>query len=537
MMKKMKCLFLLPILLLPLIFFSCDNDNDDQTDKPNVVELSVDKPTLSFVQGDGEQTVKIISGNGDYTVKSLNSSVATASLSGENIIVKAQSDQEVGSTTILLTDGKSKNVKIEVLVGKFWELEVSPTSIVIPKNAKAPITIKTGNNDYVATIISGDTYASIDQIENNIFEVTGVDYGSSVIRITDGRGKTADISVEVIAMEITLDKSSVDIQGVKASGKVNILTGNTGYYISSIYPEGIVSATINGTEIALTAQDAGIAEVTVKDSQDKAISFSVTVKSMAAYLYGQYCMVMDTDNNAQSDLGNMQKVTYEIRMLLDQTRGLGAIMGLEGSFLLRQEGEDTNTRFEISGDDLQIFSSQLIYSNRAEPKPAKWYHIAVVFDGTKTNEADKYKMYINGEPEVLTFQKTTDSYNAVNFKKHNSDPGFMIGRNCGQNWRAFWGYLAEARVWRTARSAEEIRNNMNSLSGHNNADLVGWWKFDTGVETEKFVDLSGHNLDAVSYRLEGESNGNLSKAAFPGPSTLINNKSAWGEAGFITLGQ
>jgi hypothetical protein len=90
-----------------------------------------------------------------------------------------------------------------------------------------------------------------------------------------------------------------------------------------------------------------------------------------------------------------------------------------------------------------------------------WYHIAITNDGTTA------KTYINGE---LITEGPVEGDVVV------SNRPLFIGRSLdGDSSRYFEGYIAEARLWDNARSAEEIKADMNQrLSGYEDG-LVGYW--------------------------------------------------------------
>ncbi|MDJ0554259.1 MAG: Dyp-type peroxidase [Microcoleaceae cyanobacterium MO_207.B10] len=91
----------------------------------------------------------------------------------------------------------------------------------------------------------------------------------------------------------------------------------------------------------------------------------------------------------------------------------------------------------------------------------RWYHIAITNDGTTV------KTYINGE---LSTEGPVQGEVIV------SNNPLYIGRSLdGDSSRYFHGCMAEARLWDNARSAEEIKANMNKrLTGYEEG-LVGYW--------------------------------------------------------------
>lgn len=55
----------------------------------------------------------------------------------------------------------------------------------------------------------------------------------------------------------------------------------------------------------------------------------------------------------------------------------------------------------------------------------------------------------------------------------------------------------QARIWKTARTEQEIKENLCELkSGYNTDDLVGYWIFSDGIEKSEYEDLSGHEMNA-----------------------------------------
>ena len=236
-------------------------------------------------------------------------------------------------------------------------------------------------------------------------------------------------------------------------------------------------------------------------------------------------------------LQNLEKVTFEIIFYPYYTRSMQSFIGLEGNLLLRaEEGKDTNPRFQIatkiSGlSNPYLLSQQTILSDRSGGKnPGKWYHLALVFDGTQPTVMDAYKLYIDGVLETLIPKEdkylTSKPNPTIDLTQVNNDPGLMIGRSCNDNGRVGYIYVYQARVWKTVRTAEEIKENMCELkSGYNADDLVGYWLFADGIAATKFDDLSGNGLDALVY---GHANNPFKPMEFPAteykPVPCLNHK-------------
>jgi hypothetical protein len=99
-----------------------------------------------------------------------------------------------------------------------------------------------------------------------------------------------------------------------------------------------------------------------------------------------------------------------------------------------------------------------------------WLHVAYVITTTG------YTIYINGN------EVGTGTYNGTPllFKK---DQTVIIG-SMSDNSEFFNGNIDELRIWNTARSATEIKNNLCPKSVGSNANLVAYYSFDDG-ESER----------------------------------------------------
>lgn len=101
-----------------------------------------------------------------------------------------------------------------------------------------------------------------------------------------------------------------------------------------------------------------------------------------------------------------------------------------------------------------------------------WSHVAWVADG------DTWRFYINGELDV------EESGHANHLLDENSPDGFMIGnsRTSYPNGHSN-AYYAEVRVWKCARTAEQIASAMNKRLSQAwmMSDLVGYWPLSDGV--------------------------------------------------------
>lgn len=191
------------------------------------------------------------------------------------------------------------------------------------------------------------------------------------------------------------------------------------------------------------------------------------------------------------ELKAMSKVTLECRIYVSafssHSNKISSIMGVEGNLGLRF-GD-----VKIDKDQMQVCVGQEFQpaaSTHFETK--KWYHVATVWDG-KTLDLfidGKYAGGMATDGRTVNISGDTDTY------------GFGIGA-FGQ-WdagRPLNGYVAEARVWKTARTAAELANNMNYIDPQTEG-LVAYWRMNASEANPEgsgniIKDETGHGYDAV----------------------------------------
>lgn len=188
------------------------------------------------------------------------------------------------------------------------------------------------------------------------------------------------------------------------------------------------------------------------------------------------------------ELKAMSKVTLECRIYVSafttNSNKISSIMGVEGNLGLRF-GD-----VKIDKDQMQVCVGQEFQpaaSMHFETK--KWYHVATVWDG-KTLDLFVDGKYAGGmatDGRTVNISGDTDTY------------GFGIGA-FGQwdSGRPLNGYIAEARVWNTARTAAELANNMNYIDPQTEG-LVAYWRmnaYESNGSGNIIKDETGHGYDA-----------------------------------------
>ncbi|AVM56102.1 DUF1735 and LamG domain-containing protein [Capnocytophaga sp. oral taxon 864] len=147
--------------------------------------------------------------------------------------------------------------------------------------------------------------------------------------------------------------------------------------------------------------------------------------------------------------------------------GISTFMGTEGKTLLRF-GDNG-----VEPDYLQANGQKI----DMKFKTNQWYHIALVVDGSKTI------VYVNGK-------KITE------FDSPGSLRTFYIGKSYSES-RGIVARFSELRLWKIARTAEQIKDGMYEVNP-SESGLYAYWKMNE-VKDNKIPDASGNNRDLILY--------------------------------------
>lgn len=514
MKRKLSFLFL-SALTIPFFMVSCSDDKEEQEVKP-ATDLVVDNNSVTLLQGD-EITVGITSGNGDYYVKPFDENVATATINGNKVTIKATENSQLEEnnrteTTILIVDGRKKVARVLVRVAKLWDLTVDAPEegFDLFIGEKRLVKILTGNGDYQISIPEGaDKFLEVGELSGQVIPLTAKFETGAVpvnITITDKKGKTITIPVVVNIVDLTLksnEATSLIIGGYEASTEIAITRGNGDYKLAQLtddnktYLKTAELITEDGaTKLKLTGKKLGATTLELSDAAGQKLTLPVYVNPVCYRMEYDVCFKIDIKKYAEShsEVKSMNQLTFEVVFYPTYTRSMQSFIGLESVFLLRAEAKDVNPRFEIATkingkSDPRFRSQQTIYCDDSEggrKTPGKWYHIAIVYDGTKSSTKEAYKMYINGVRETLTPADNSYEDCAPNSSLNLTDVGgndkaLLIGRS-GDSYRVGYCKVYQARMWKRALDESEIKANMcKILNAEEHSDLMGYWVFSKGV--------------------------------------------------------
>lgn len=235
MKRKFNFLFL-SALTIPFFMGSCSDDKEEQEVKP-ATDLVVDNNSVTLLQGD-EITVSITSGNGDYYVKPFDESVATATINGNKVTIKATENSQLEEnnrteTTILIVDGRKKVARVLVRVAKLWNLTVDAPEegFDLFIGEKRLVKILTGNGDYQISIPEGaDKFLEVGELSGQVIPLTAkFETGADPVNvtITDKNGVRETLTPADNSYEDCAPNSSLNLTDVGGNDKA-LLIGRSG---------------------------------------------------------------------------------------------------------------------------------------------------------------------------------------------------------------------------------------------------------------------------------------------------------------------
>lgn len=200
---------------------------------------------------------------------------------------------------------------------------------------------------------------------------------------------------------------------------------------------------------------------------------------------------------AVADVYNdLTAVTYEALVYIDRFDlsnsfgdcNISTIMGVEQYLLLRigdANFERQQLQFDGSGGGSQFGKLPSKSDPSKKLTSGVWYHVACTYDQASRTA----RIYVNGQvtDEIRDAGVTGSSEDnritlAMQALGMEESYRFCIGWSYN-DYRPLQGRIAEARVWRVARTQQEIWDNMYRLPdfrAEDYPDLIGYWKFDEG---------------------------------------------------------
>lgn len=524
-MKIVKYFFFASLLALG----ACgdDDNNKDNGTLADVVELKVDLTDIRIAQGD-ERIVNILSGNGEYVVVSANDKVVTAEVEGNTVKLKALERDNHAQSVVYLTDKYEQRVKIMVTTAATFDLKLSQTLFTLYSQVEgadeAEVRIYTGNGGYTVGFHQEEGEIAVPDCiqlytdaleETEKFRIKGIAQGSAELEVKDRQGKTAYVTVNVIAPKPILtdaDEDGVTINGAQGKKKVRIIGGNGEYKILDSGDAKIMRLEIYGNEVTVIGRRVGTTSFTITDAKNQ-VSKQITVDILPGE--PQY-MNLGRDYGVWTHFGEMvgegvaaikektnnfklTQMTWETVTRIDETNWLQTFMGKEGYFILRGGVWEGNKGRQMelvgTGDKLQLRTGHGAF------ELGKWMHIALVVDCSKGKDDynEKYKLYVNGKQVKWDDYHQTDiDYQEIDLCAGNDGGKISIGR-ASDDRRFLCGALREARIWNVCRTVEQLKANAKELQEEHPDGLLARWIFSPGASTTYVEDATNADYDLVMH--------------------------------------
>ena len=322
------------------------------------------------------------------------------------------------------------------------------------------------------------------------------------------------------ATDLVVDNNSVTLlQGDEIT--VSITSGNGDYYVKP-FDENVATATINGNKVTIKATENSQLE---ENNRTETTILIVDGRKKVARVLVRVAKLWDLTVDAPEEgfdlfIGEKRLVKiltgngdYQISIpegadkFLEVGELSGQVIPLTAKFETGADPVNVTITDKNGKSDPRFRSQQTIYCDNSEggrKTPGKWYHIAIVYDGTKSSTKEAYKMYINGVRETLTPADNSYEDCAPNSSLNLTDVGgndkaLLIGRS-GDSYRVGYCKVYQARMWKRALAESEIKANMcKILNAEEHSDLMGYWVFSKGVGgTTVFENWGngGNGLDA-----------------------------------------
>ena len=298
-MKNLRFLTL-GLTLVALLFTACKkDDNNGGEQAPQRLTLEKSAVTVKLTES---AIVRITAGNGGYKVESADKNIATAAIEQNNVKITAIAE---GQTTLTVSDAKGQKAAIAVTV----ESNIDPSERLSVE--KQTLTLVNGEEE-VNRILNAEHNGNMNlsftispagsvsiTVEDRIvngnpdgknLRVKALKVGDTQVTVKDNtNNQTTSFKVTVTAAELTIAKTAAEVE-TEATVEIRINTGNPSYTITSS-ADNIATAEVkektervagkNDTHhyVIIKGVAAGTATITLKDSQNKTVAITVTVKA------------------------------------------------------------------------------------------------------------------------------------------------------------------------------------------------------------------------------------------------------------------
>lgn len=323
-----------------------------------------------------------------------------------------------------------------------------------------------------------DVKATI-SVDASLTDAFNYRYGTDYQLLPDAYLDFSPVSVTIEAGKVNSEKVSIGFKNLMGQGEDQ--TGAMEIDKTYLLPVRLSSEDIS------TMDGSSVAYYLVKRSS------AITVAAQLTDNWIEFPL-MDTPGEVADAYNGLTALTYEAlvnvdRFDLDNKDGvcnISTVMGVEQYLLLRigdANFERQCLQFDGSGNGSQFGKLPSKSDPAKKLYSGSWYHVACTYD---QNERVA-RIYVNAKlidevKEAGVAGPTADNKITLAMRALGMPEAyqFFIGKSYN-DFRPLQGKIAEARVWRVARTGDEIWKNMYRIENpKDQKDLIGYWKFNDG---------------------------------------------------------
>lgn len=304
-------------------------------------------------------------------------------------------------------------------------------------------------------------------------------YGTDYQLLPEAYLDFSPVSVTIEAGKVNSEKVSIGFKNLMGQGEDQ--TGAMEIDKTYLLPVRLSSEDIS------TMDGSSVAYYLVKRSS------AITVAAQLTDNWIEFPL-MDTPGEVADAYNGLTALTYEALLNVDRfdlnnkdgVCNISTVMGVEQYLLLRigdANFERQCLQFDGSGNGSQFGKLPSKSDPAKKLYSGSWYHVACTYD---QNERVA-RIYVNGKlidevKEAGVAGPTADNKITLAMRALGMPEAyqFFIGKSYN-DFRPLQGKIAEARVWRVARTGDEIWKNMYRIENpKDQKDLIGYWKFNDG---------------------------------------------------------
>ena len=304
-------------------------------------------------------------------------------------------------------------------------------------------------------------------------------YGTGYQLLPEAYLDFSPVSVTIEAGKVNSEKVSIGFKNLMGQGEDQ--TGAMEIDKTYLLPVRLSSEDIS------TMDGSSVAYYLVKRSS------AITVAAQLTDNWIEFPL-MDTPGEVADAYNGLTALTYEALVNVDRfdlnnkdgVCNISTVMGVEQYLLLRigdANFERQCLQFDGSGNGSQFGKLPSKSDPAKKLYSGSWYHVACTYD---QNERVA-RIYVNGKlidevKEAGVAGPTADNKITLAMRALGMPEAyqFFIGKSYN-DFRPLQGKIAEARVWRVARTEDEIWKNMYRIENpKDQKDLIGYWKFNDG---------------------------------------------------------